>query len=79
MLYGELTRLVGFYDMAGATLLQAHSLPPLFTRSVAGYETVTCSVLGLDADVVEGGYRPRSEDQNRFSKLPVSALVTFVS
>jgi hypothetical protein len=24
-------------------------------------------------------YRPRSEDQNRFSKLPVSALVTFVS
>jgi len=74
----NLPALSGFTIWLGATLLQAHSLPPLYTRSLAGYETVTCSVLGLDADVVEGGYRPRSEDQNRFSKLPVSALVTFV-
>jgi len=64
LLYSELTRLVGFYDMAGATLLQAHSLPPLYTRSVAGYETVTCSILGLDADVVEYGNRRPGEDQN---------------
>ena len=57
--------------MLGAT--EDPGLPPLFTRSVAGYETVT-SVLGLDADVVECGNRPPGEDQNRFYKLPVTAL-----
>ena len=40
-------------------MLQAHQLATslFFTRSVAGYETVTVLHLGFDADVVECGNR----------------------
>jgi hypothetical protein len=60
----------------GLVLLQAQQLATslyTFGRGVRDSNRVSMRMLS------KGGYRPHSEDQNRFSKLPVTAPVTFVS